>query len=80
VEDVWLVMNQNAAAGNTGIAASDSGSPVFWRTPDGELIVVGIASQTDERRAAAFWVARTDLPESLEFIRFIIALVDGGWF
>src|SRR5262249_45081572 len=63
VETVWLRMNQSFAAGNSGIAGGDSGCPVFWRAPDGELIVVGIASQTDVQRVAAFWAARTDLAE-----------------
>jgi hypothetical protein len=78
VQTVWLLMNQNLAAGNSGIAAEDGGAPVFWRAPDGELVVVGISSQTDAARVSLFRAARTDLAESLDFINTILALVEGG--
>jgi hypothetical protein len=79
VETVWLLMNQTVAAGNSGVAAGDSGGPVFWRAPDGELIVVGITSQADAQRVAVSWASRTDLAEPLDFIRFMVDLVDCGW-
>jgi hypothetical protein len=77
-ETVWLLMNQNFAAGNSGVAGGDSGCPVFWRAPDGELIAVGITSQTDAQRVSVFWASRTDLAESLDFIEFVFDLVDDG--
>jgi hypothetical protein len=79
VENVWLLMNQNSAAGNSGIAGGDSGGPVFWRNPEGELILVALNSRTDQRRVALFKAYRTDIAEALGFIDFILALVEGGW-
>jgi hypothetical protein len=78
LDNNWLHMNQNPAAGNSGIPVGDSGGPAFWSNLDGELIVVGITSR--KNRLGNFLAYRLDLPEAREFIEFILALVDGGAF
>jgi hypothetical protein len=80
LEKNWLQMNQNPAAGNSGIPLSDAGGPVYWRAPDGELILVGISSQVDPWRVSNFIAYRLDRPEARDFIEFILDLVDGGAF
>lgn len=78
VETVWVRASMTTVNGDSGIGSGDSGGPLFWHDGEGDLIVVGINSQVDAQRVATLWAARTDLPESLEFIRSIIDLVDGG--
>ena len=71
-------MNQNASAENNGMAGGDSGGPVFCHAPDGGLVVAALNTKTDVQRVSQFKAYHTDLAESLEFIRFIIDLVDSG--
>jgi hypothetical protein len=80
LENVWLVMNQAAAPGNSGIASGDSGGPVFWRAPDGGLIVVATNTKTDSQRVSLFKAYRTDTAEARGFIDFVLDLVEIGAF
>jgi hypothetical protein len=73
-----LLMNQNFAAGNSGAASGDSGGPVFWPAPNGELIVVAIHRAADAQRVAILFGSRTDIPQALDFVDFIIAIVEAG--
>jgi hypothetical protein len=79
VENVWLLMNMNPAAGNTGTGHGDSGGPLFWRAPDGGLVLVALVSRGAPEPVAVLKAYRIDIGEALDFIRFIVELVDGGW-
>ena len=75
-----LILNQNPAAGNSGIGAGDSGGPLFWRAPNGELVLVGIHRATDLQRIALEFDYRTDIPQSLKFLDAVVEMVDDGQF
>jgi hypothetical protein len=72
--------NQNPAAGNSGLAAGDSGGPLFWMAPSEELILVGIHRATDAQRIAFASDSRTDVPQTLGFIDQVIEMVEAGIF
>jgi hypothetical protein len=76
----WIVLNQNLAAGNTGLAAGDSGGPLFWLGPDGEPIVVAVHSGSDPQRVAKLVDYRTDTAVALNFIGLVIEAVEAGRF
>ena len=78
--DNWIVLNQNQAAGNSGVAGSDSGGPLFWIDPDGELVVVAVHSGTDPNRVSRLWEYRTDTAAALDFIDWVIVMVEAGLF
>jgi len=75
-----LLLNQNPAAGNSGIGAGDSGGPLFWIAPSGELILVGIHRATDLERVALEFDYRVDVPQTLDFIDQVIEMVESGAF
>lgn len=75
-----LLLNQNQAAGNSGIGAGDSGGPLFWIAPDGDLILVGIHRATDLERVALEFDYRVDVSQTLGFVDFIVEAVDAGVF
>ena len=75
-----ILLNQNPAAGNSGIGAGDSGGPLFWMTPDGELVLVGIHRATDLQRIALAFDYRVDVPQTLGFIDLVIEMVEAGVF
>ena len=75
-----LLSNQNPAAGNSGLGAGDSGGPLFWIAPNGELILVGIHRATDLQRVALAFDYRVDVPQTLGFIDFVIEMVEAGVF
>ena len=79
-QENWIVLNQNLAAGNSGLASGDSGGPLFWSGPGGELVVVGIHSGSDPERVAKLVDYRTDTAAALDFIRVVIAMVEAGVF
>jgi hypothetical protein len=79
-QENWIVLNQNLAAGNTGLAAGDSGGPLFWTGPDGELVLVGVHSGSDPERVAKLVDYRTDTAVALDFIGVVIAMVEAGMF
>lgn len=78
LENVWLLMNMNPAAGNTGTGHGDSGGPVFWRAPDGGLVLVALVSRGAVEPVAILKAYRTDTAEALGFIRTVLDLVEGG--
>jgi hypothetical protein len=75
-----VLLNQNPAAGNSGIGAGDSGGPLFWVAPDGGLVLVGNHRATDLQRIALAFAYRADVPQSLDFINQVIVMVEAGWF
>jgi len=75
-----VLSNQNPAAGNSGLGAGDSGGPLFWIAPSGELILVGIHRATDLQRVALAFDYRVDVPQTLDFVDLLVGLVDAGVF
>ena len=72
LNDGWLIMNQNLAAGYGGTAFGDSGGPTFWTDPDnGQEILVGITSWGAQLVANGFSY-RVDIDRSLQFIQEMI--------
>jgi hypothetical protein len=70
----WLHLLQNPAAGNGGILWGDSGGPAFWIAPDGTRTVVAVNSWITSPEGTSFhW--RVDLPETLDFIDWVINTV-----
>jgi hypothetical protein len=79
-QENWILLNQNLAAGNTGFASGDSGGPLFWTRPGGELVVVAVHSGSDPERVAKLIDYRTDTAVALDFIDMVIAMVEAGMF
>jgi hypothetical protein len=73
-------LNQNPAAGNSGIATGDSGGPLFWVTPAGDLVVVAIHRAADVQRTSIEFAYRTDVPQTLDFIDLVVEMVEAGVF
>jgi hypothetical protein len=80
VDKNWIELNQNLAAGNTGVAGGDSGGPLFWLSPNGELVVVAVHSGSDPQRVSKLIDYRTDTAVALEFIDLVIEMVEVGLF
>ena len=75
-----LHLNQNPAAGNSGVAAGDSGGPLFWMAPNGQLVLVAIHRAADAQRTSMEFAYRTDVPQTLGFLDVVIEMVDAGLF
>jgi len=76
--EAWLFFRMNPATGNGGGGYGDSGGPAFWVDDDGTPVLVGVSSRGDPNRVATdiFW--RADIPQTLDFIEDVIAMVDAG--
>ncbi len=74
----WLVTQQNFATDDGGAAVGDSGGPVFWTMEDGTRVLVGVTSGADQNCLSMSSSWRVDLPETLDFIYDIIAMVDAS--
>ncbi len=74
----WLYTLMNPATGNGGTGYSDSGGPNFWVEPDGTLVLVAVTSRGDPNCLAANIAWRVDTPETLEFISWVVSMVDAG--
>lgn len=75
----WLFLDQNAAHGNGGTAEGDSGGPTFWVDPEtGKEILVSLTSRGDLVGVAIGISYRTDTAEALDFIDFVVAIVEAG--
>ena len=72
----WLVLSQNFATGNGGGGYGDSGGPTFWTAPDGTRVLVAITSSGDPKLVSTGISQRIDISESLEFIDFVLWLMD----
>jgi hypothetical protein len=72
----WLFTLMNPATGNGGTGYGDSGGPNFWVAPDGMLILVAITSRGDPNLVATNIAWRADIPETLEFIDFVLAMME----
>jgi hypothetical protein len=74
LNDSWLFMSQNQAAGNGGTGYGDSGGPTFWTDPKtGKEILVSVTSWGDPVMVAIGISYRVDTVESLAFIASVIA-------
>lgn len=71
----WLHTSQNLSQGNGGADVGDSGGPHFWTMPNGDLILVSLSSSGDHVSVASDISWRVDLPETLEFIDWVINTV-----
>jgi hypothetical protein len=76
LENVWLHQNVNPATGNGGTGYGDSGGPHFWIAPDGELVLVALQSRGDPELVSLNKSYRLDIPEALDFIDFVLALLE----
>ena len=73
LNDGWLFLNQNLAAGYGGSTTGDSGGPTFWTDPEtGDEVLVSITSWGDVNCVAHGLAFRIDTAESLAFIRDVI--------
>jgi secreted trypsin-like serine protease len=73
----WLRMSQNEATGDGGTCYGDSGGPAFyWDAEAEEEILVGITSWGDAVCVACGFNYRVDIPDTLDFIRDVIANVE----
>ena len=72
----WLFTLMNPATGNGAGGYGDSGGPNFWVAPDGSLVLVAITSRGDPNLVAANIAWRADIPETLDFIEFVLAMID----
>jgi len=72
LNDGWLCLNQNLAAGYGGTALGDSGGPAFWTDPlTEEEVLVGITAWGGSLIGNGFYY-RIDTEESLQFIQDVI--------
>ncbi len=75
----WLYLNQNFATGNGGTGYGDSGGPTFWKDPaTGDDILVSVTSRGDPETVATGVTWRVDIPETLDFIDWVIEEVNEG--
>jgi secreted trypsin-like serine protease len=63
-----IKLKQNKATGDGGTCSGDSGGPTFWRTPEGQEILVGITSFGDSVCVNLGAYYRADISETLNFI------------
>jgi hypothetical protein len=68
----WLRMSQNQATGDGGTCYGDSGGPAFWEPDDETRVLVGITSWGDAVCVASAFNYRVDIPETLDFIDYVI--------
>ncbi len=72
----WLYNLTNPATGNGGIGFGDSGGPAFWVGADGALTLVALTGHADPNLLAINVAWRVDIPETLEFIDWVISMVE----
>ncbi len=73
----WLYLNQNFATGDGGTGYGDSGGPTFWKDPaTGKEILVSLTSRGDPETVATGVTWRVDIPATLDFIAFVLAMMD----
>ena len=72
LNDSWLFMSQNQAAGNGGTGYGDSGGPTFWTDPTSkEEILVSVTSWGNPVMVA-IGIDHVDTVESLAFITSVL--------
>jgi secreted trypsin-like serine protease len=77
--DAWVIVSQNPALDNSGASFGDSGGPSFWTDPDtGISFVIGITSWGDGTTLSTGFRYRTDIPETLEFLDFVVEAVEAN--
>jgi hypothetical protein len=72
----WLHTAQNLATGSGGTGFGDSGGPTFWLDTDGSLVLVAVTSGGNLRLIGQNIPWRVDIPETLDFIDFVIAILE----
>ncbi len=73
----WLYLNQNFATGDGGTGYGDSGGPTFWTDPaTGKDVLVSVTSRGDPETVATGVTWRVDIPETLDFIAFVLAMME----
>ena len=68
----WLHTAQTLATGNGGSGYGDSGGPTFWVGPDGTPVLVALTSGGSLRLIGQHIPWRVDIPETLDFIDWVI--------
>ncbi len=68
----WLFTLMNPATENGGTGYGDSGGPNFWVQPDGTRVLVAVTSRGDPNLVATNIAWRVDIPETLDFIDWVI--------
>ncbi len=74
----YLHTSQNFATGNGGTAYGDSGGPTFWIGPNGSLVLVALTSRGDTNDVSDNIAWRVDIPETLDFIDWVLNEVNDG--
>ena len=74
----WLFTLMNPATGNGGTGYGDSGGPTFWVAPNGTLVLVALTSRGNPECMATNIAWRVDIPETLDFIDWVIKEVKEG--
>ena len=72
----FLHTAQNFATESGGTGFGDSGGPTFWVEPDGSLVLVAVTSGGNLRLIGQNIPWRVDIPETLDFIDFVLAMMD----
>lgn len=68
----FLYTAQNFATGSGGTGYGDSGGPTFWVEPDGSLVLVAVTGGGNLRLIGQNIPWRVDIPETLDFIDWVI--------
>ena len=68
----WLHTAQNLATGSGGTGYGDSGGPTFWVDTDGSLVLVAVTSGGNLRLIGQNIPWRVDIPETLDFVDWVI--------
>jgi hypothetical protein len=71
----WLYTAQNLATGSGGTGLGDSGGPTFWVNNDGSLVLVALTSGGNLRLIGTNIPWRVDIPETRDFINWVINTV-----
>jgi hypothetical protein len=76
LQQEWLALSQQFATDLGGTGSGDSGGPTFWVDPHtGQHLLVALTSRGDPKLVAAGFTYRADIPETLDFVEFVLSLV-----
>lgn len=68
LQETVIKLKQNKATGDGGTCSGDSGGPAFWRTREGQEILVGITSFGDSVCVNLGAYYRADISDTLNFL------------
>ncbi len=78
LNDGWLFLIQNLAAGYGGIEFGDSGGPTLWTNPaTGQEVLVSVTAMGDVMGVTHGVSCRMDTVRSLQFIQDVIDSLEG---